>query len=69
MAVEEDFLDCLNLEDGTVRPSRNVSNYQPTQRNNPEVPRPQEVCYYLIASFESKRCNHYGVLRVLRYFC
>jgi hypothetical protein len=54
LAVEDDFLDCLNLEGGTDRPSRNVSNYQPTQCNIPEDPRPQQVCYFLITSFVSE---------------
>jgi hypothetical protein len=35
-AVEEDFLDCFSLEDGTNTLSRNVDNYQSTLRSIPE---------------------------------
>jgi hypothetical protein len=34
--IQRVFLNCLALEDGTDRVSRNVGNYQSTLRNIPE---------------------------------
>jgi hypothetical protein len=50
LAVEDD----LNPEGGTDRPSRNVTNYQPTQCNILEDTEPQKACYFLITSFVLK---------------
>lgn len=41
---EKFFLDCLTLEDGTNRSSRNVGNYQPTLRNIQEKRRSRISC-------------------------
>jgi hypothetical protein len=44
-AVHEDSLDCLVLEDGPDRLSRNVgTRYQPTSPNIPEERRPELHC-------------------------
>jgi hypothetical protein len=47
------FLDCLTLEGGTDRLSRNVGNYQSTLRNVPEERRPPEIHVLIyVANFE-----------------
>ena len=51
--IDPIFLDCLTLEDGINRLSRNVGNYQPTLRNIPE-----ERCSHLHRACSPKsRCR------------
>jgi hypothetical protein len=69
--AEEFFLNSLTLEHGTLRPSRNVGNYQCTLRNTPEDWK-YKVCklYWVLHTNKCTNCISYFSLKLftLKHF-